>query len=169
MNILRHDVFPDAEPYRIFTFLNEVTTVPMIWQPFRMGFFEVPKQLKLVSPAVDDPFARNRLFWAHFMNDGQAPPGAPAYIVKAASIMVRINSNPEETKMLDLAEKYEAVRESQINYAVTEREVVMVTDLLWLGVAFEAVRQASQLKPEVLESLRQQIELGKQQQGAVVA
>ena len=62
--------------------------------------------------------------WCEFLRTGCAPPGAPAYLVEAATMVDYMNLLPEERAVIDLAEKEKAIlsaeRSWELRHALAE-------------------------------------------------
>jgi len=152
MNVLAHTRFEqDNLPYRVFTLRDEITAEPLNgWQPIRMGFFEIPKQLRAI-PIADDSLQARRIAWAKFLATGIAPDDAPDYIKAAESIMVSINNNPEEAKMLDAMEKGLKDEQSRLGWArydgiqegAKTRETEIARNFLRAGAPIEMISEAT--------------------------
>jgi len=119
MNIVDFTLFPDdGEPYRMFTLRDEVTAQTLLEAPLRLGFFEIPKQISALEHDLRGDVVSNRAYWAQFFHTGEAPAGAPKYILDAARIMIQINNNPKEARMLTATERFIADRDAQQAYAL---------------------------------------------------
>ena len=174
MNIIDFTLFPDdAEPYRMYALRNETTAAPLPEAPLRLGFFEIPKQLKTTAAPIADEAARNRVYWALFFRTGKAPDAAPKYIHDAARIMVAINNNPKEARMLTATERYIADRDAQQAYAhklghaaghaeghaeghakgISEERTTQALAYLSAGVPIEVVSATSKISRDELEHL----------------
>jgi len=155
MNILAHTRFEyDNNPYRVFSLRDEMTGAQIPeWTPVRLGYFEIPKQLRLTGRETDEA-AKHRTAWAIFFDTGIAPDGAPEYIRNAASIIYRVNTDPVEAKMLDAFEKAQADLDAREYWAEVrgekKREIEIARNLLDAGTSIEVITKATGIPVEEL-------------------
>ena len=169
MNILAHTRFEqDNEPYRIFALRDEQTAAPITeWQPVRLGYFEIPKQLRFAG-AEPDAASKRRTAWAQFLKTGIAPDDAPEYIKTGAGIIYRVNTDPKEAKMIDAFEKATADQNAREYWAridgkeegIAEGIARMAENLLRNGYPVAEVAAGAGLSVAELEELLQRQPVG---------
>ena len=148
----------------MFRLQNESDNNPLPGFPLRIGFFEIPKQLSVANPNQLTNSAINRWCWAQFLRTGKAPDAAPQYIHDAGRIMMKINNDPKEARMLTATEKYVADRDAQLAHAlktghaagVTEERIRQAMSYLKAGIPLAVVSANSGINETELRRLKSQ-------------
>ncbi|MDR0625782.1 MAG: PD-(D/E)XK nuclease family transposase [Bifidobacteriaceae bacterium] len=108
LNIVGESFRDGPNALHMFQLFDSVLKEAMVPDLLRVGYFELGKTGGL-SPV--------QRLWRDFLLSGEAPVGAPGYIVEAAKMMEYVNLGREERDMVDVLEKANATWEAQILYA----------------------------------------------------
>jgi len=106
INILGFKYFPDAQAYRVLTFHDQKSKLPLAENFMHLGFFELPKETDDIRLAS----------WRAFFNTGIASRTAPEYLQEAAKLITYQNLTPKERNVIDSDERRREWAESYNTY-----------------------------------------------------
>ncbi|MDR0594918.1 MAG: Rpn family recombination-promoting nuclease/putative transposase [Bifidobacteriaceae bacterium] len=111
LNILGEPFREGDAALRMYRLWDPVLGEPMEPELIRAGYLDLTKTAGLTA---------RQEAWRVFLLTGAAPPGAPAYLGEASTMIEYVNLGREEREMVDVMEKAIATYEAEMAYA-TER------------------------------------------------
>ncbi|MDR0592124.1 MAG: PD-(D/E)XK nuclease family transposase [Bifidobacteriaceae bacterium] len=108
LNILGEPFREGDAALRVYRLWDPALGEAMEPEWIRAGYLDLTKSAGLTAPQEA---------WRRFLLTGVAPPGAPAYLAEASTMIEYVNLGREEREMVDVMEKAIATHQAEMAYA----------------------------------------------------